>query len=162
MRSGREYPVVQQGDNVPESRPSYRLPVAALMLSMTTACGSSDPRFHAGTWHLESWLEGEVKGPKAGQMSNEVVLDERFADLPARDVFFSKFYLGVKSGNVTFEDGVVSGSIDQGAVAPFPAHSQAMTGWYKSTAFEVRIAMPKIADVQSYQVVKGQLASPDD
>ena len=89
-----------------------------------------------------------------------VKLPPQVAEAGVRAAMFSEFYRGVASGDVTFQNGTISGHIDQPAVAPFPAHSQEFSGTYSADRFELRVAMPPIGDVQSCQRVKGRLAKP--
>ncbi|MBX7492996.1 hypothetical protein K3163_07225 [Qipengyuania sp. 1NDW9] len=127
---------------------------------MLSACGSDPNSFQPGDWELQAWLEGDTPGVRAGEMTDSVTITQDLASASPKAVFFSEFYHGAKAANVTFEDGEISGHLDQGAVAPFPAHSQSVSGWYRSDSFEMKIAMPVIGGVQSYQVVTGKLVDP--
>lgn len=73
---------------------------------------------------------------------------------------FTEFYHGVTGGNIIFKDGKISGSLHQQAVAPFPEHQQELSGTYSADRFEMRIAMPLIMGVQSYQYITGLLVEP--
>lgn len=125
-------------------------------IALTGCGGQQQDRFAPGDWELKSWME--VKG-RSGQFEPQTMrarLSEQLADKGVQAAMFSEFYRGVKSGDVAFENGTISGHIDQAAVAPFPAHQQVVSGSYSPQAFEMRITMPPIGGVQSYQVVTGK------
>ena len=123
---------------------------------MIAGCGGAPDRFAPGDWELKSWME--VQG-RSGQIESHTMRTRLSAQLAERGVkaaMFSEFYRGVTSGNVAFENGTISGHLDQPAVAPFPAHEQRVSGTYSAESFEIRITMPAIGGVQSYQVVTGE------
>ena len=128
---------------------------------MLSGCGAASDRFQPGTWELESWMEVDGRSEAISGQVDTVRITPEMADFGAKPVFFSSFYHGQGGVNVTFADGIISGNFDQQAVAPFPAHQQAVEGWYAPDAFEMRIAMPQIAGVQTYQVVQGRLTEPE-
>ncbi|TAD71502.1 MAG: hypothetical protein EAY70_14195 [Sphingomonadales bacterium] len=128
---------------------------------MLGACNAQEDRFTPGTWELEAWMGVEGQSTTTPRQKDTAKLSPQLAEQDARTVMFSAFYGGVKSGDVAFENGTISGHIDQQAVAPFPAHQQAVTGTYSADRFEMRIAMPAIGGMQSYQFVTGRLVKPD-
>jgi hypothetical protein len=123
---------------------------------MLAACTAKEDRFAPGKWELQSWMEVTGRSGRVEPQTTSAKLSPQLADKGAQAAMFSEFYRGIKSGDVTFENGAISGHIDQPAVAPFPAHQQAISGTYSAEAFEMRITMPKVAGVQSYQVVTGK------
>lgn len=128
---------------------------------MLTACGAQPDRFAAGTWELEAWMGVEGQSAATPRQKHTAKLSARLAEHDMQTVMFSQFYRGVKSGDVTFANGTISGHFDQQAVAPFPAHQQAVTGNYTANSFEMRVSMPAIGGVQSFQFVTGRLVTPD-
>jgi hypothetical protein len=141
--------------------------LAMACVPMTSACDNvsapfdnGSESFSAGTWDLQSWMETEESDQQISAMEDTVVISDRFASAPPRDVAFSQFYRGESGSDVVFENGKISGHLNQGAIAPFPAHTQEVTGWYRSDAFEIRITLPLIANIQAYQVVTGKLSRP--
>lgn len=128
---------------------------------MLAACNAQEDRFAPGIWELEAWMGVEGQSTTTPRQKDTAKLSPDLAKYDARTVMFSAFYHGVKSGDVAFENGTISGHIDQQAVAPFPAHQQTVTGTYSTDRFEMRIAMPSIGGVQSYQFVTGRLVKPD-
>ena len=128
---------------------------------MLAACNAQGDRFAPGTWELEAWMGAEGQSQTTPRQKDTAKLSPQLAEQDPRTVMFNAFYHGVKSGDVVFENGTISGHIDQQAVAPFPAHQQEVTGTYSADAFAMRIAMPAIGGVQSYQFVTGRLVKPD-
>ena len=134
------------------------LNVLALMgLFMTAACIPGEGEFEAGEWQLEGWMEHEGSSQRLEAHQYDARVSDQLAMMDARVVMFSEFYHSTDPSNVRFEDGVISGYLNQRAVAPFPEHQQEVTGWYRSDAFEMRIKMPPIGNFQTYQVVRGSL-----
>ena len=127
---------------------------------MLAGCGVGDDRYAPGTWELESWMEMEGHSDVTPHQTDTLRLTPEMAGFDVRTVTFSKFYHGQAAANVVFEDGTISGHLDQAAVAPFPAHEQAVSGTYGADRFEMRITMPPIAGTQAYQVVRGRLVEP--
>ena len=123
-------------------------------------CGQSGDSFTPGEWELEAWMEVDGRSGQIEPRTDNVTIPQNMAGFDPRGVVFSKFYHGQRPTNVEFSDGVISGHLDQAAVAPFDAHEQPITGWYRADAFEMRITMPAIAGFQSYQVVSGKLVEP--
>jgi hypothetical protein len=128
---------------------------------MLASCNAQADRFAPGTWELEVWMGVEGQSQTTPRQKDTAKLSPQLAEQDPRTVMFNAFYRGVKSGDVAFENGTISGHIDQQAIAPFPAHQQAVTGSYSADAFEMRIAMPAIGGVQSYQLVTGRLVKRD-
>ena len=128
---------------------------------MLAACGAQQDRFAPGTWELEAWMGVEGQTQTTPRQKETAKLSPQLAEQDPRTVMFNAFYPGVKSGDVAFENGTISGHIDQQAVAPFPSHQQEVTGTYSADAFAMRIAMPAIGGVQSYQLVTGRLVKPE-
>ncbi len=134
--------------------------IALMGSAMLAGCGPSADAFIPGAWEIEGWMEVDGRAGRLEHRTHNVRLSQNMAGLEPRGVAFSKFYNAQDPSNVVFADGVISGHLDQGAVAPFAAHEQAIEGWYKPDAFEMRITMPTIAGIQSYQVVSGKLVEP--
>lgn len=134
--------------------------VAGVM--MVSGCVRHGDGFAPGEWQLESWMEAEGHDQRISPETLTVKLRPEVAAMDPRAVMFSEFYRGQKPTNVTFDDGKISGHLDQQAVAPFPAHEQPISGWYRPDAFELRITLPSIAGVQGYQVVTGRLKRAAD
>lgn len=128
---------------------------------MLAACNAQEDRFAPGSWELEAWMGVEGQSQTTPRQKDTAKLSPQLAEKDRQTVMFNAFYRGVKNGDVAFENGTISGHIDQQAVAPFPAHQQAVTGTYSADAFDMRIAMPAIGGVQSYQFVTGRLVKPD-
>lgn len=119
-------------------------------------CGGRQDRFASGDWELKSWLEVKGRSGQFEPQTHSAKLSPQVADAGVHAAMFSEFYHGEKGQNVVFEGGVISGHFDQQAVAPFPEHQQAVSGTYAAESFDMRITMPVIAGVQSYQVVTGK------
>ncbi len=124
-------------------------------------CGAAEERYLPGTWELEGWMEVDGHGETGQRQTDTVRITPEMVGFSVQAVTFSKFYHGQTGENVVFENGEISGFLDQQAVAPFPAHRQEVLGWYRPDAFELRITMPPIAGTQAYQVVTGQLVQPE-
>jgi len=129
--------------------------------AMLAGCGVGEDSYAPGTWELEGWMDVDGYGETGQRQTDTVRITPEMSGFGVRAVTFSKFYHGQTGENVVFENGEISGFLDQQAVAPFPAHQQAVSGWYRPDAFEMRITMPPIAGTQAYQVVSGQLVQPE-
>lgn len=128
---------------------------------MLAGCSAGGERFAPGTWELEAWLADAAQTKATPRQRETIKLSPERAQRPMLRVVFGEFYQGVRGGEVTFKNGIIAGHLDQQAIAPFEAHKQTVTGTYAADRFEIRIAMPKIMGVQSYQFVTGRLVKPD-
>ena len=129
-----------------------------LIIGMGTmsACNTGDEHFRAGTWELEGWMENEGDPAKIEPQTHSASVSAQLARMEPRVVAFTEFYRGSNPANVTFKGGVISGHIDHPRQAPFPAHVQEVSGWYREDAFEMRIKLPQMGPYQPYQVVRGE------
>lgn len=128
---------------------------------MLAGCSLGGERFAPGTWELEAWLADAAQTRPTPRQRDTVKLSAERAQRPMQRVMFGEFYQGVQGGEVSFKDGIIAGHLDQQAVAPFEAHQQIVTGTYSADRFEMRIAMPMIMGVQTYQFVTGRLVKTD-
>lgn len=131
--------------------------VAIGVMVMSGGCSAQPDRFAPGTWELEAWMGVEGQSNTTPRQTDTVKLSPQVAQRDPRSVMFSQFYHGQTGANVIFENGTISGHLDQHAVAPFRAHRQAVSGTYSAEAFAMRIELPEIAGMQSYQFVTGRL-----
>ncbi|WP_108790871.1 hypothetical protein [Erythrobacter sp. Alg231-14] len=134
--------------------------LALAAFSMTSACMPGGGDFQAGEWEVEGWMESDIHPDRIEPQTHSAKVSEQLAAMDAKTVFFNAFYSAGAAGDVVFANGEISGHLSQSAVAPFPEHTQNVTGSYQSDAFEVRITLPEIAGIQAYQVVKGRLVEP--
>lgn len=134
--------------------------IALAGATILSSCGLSSEAFTPGDWEIEAWGEVDGRSERIEPRSYQETIPQNMAGMDPRSVVFSRFYHGQSAANVVFSNGVISGSLDQSAVAPFPAHEQSVEGWYRADAFEMRIAMPAFGGYQSYQVVSGKLVVP--
>lgn len=114
-----------------------------------------------GEWEIRGWLTNpQAPDMKISEQVYTQRLDEVGAMFPVSRIVFSEFYRGSSPEHITFEDGVIEGYLNQGAVAPFPKHTQNVSGSYAKDRFGLKIQMP--LGEGFFQVVEGRLVIPLD
>ena len=115
----------------------------------------------SGTWEIRAWLENaQAPGVKIEEQVFTERLSSQAASQPVANVIFGTFYsVSTPPTGILAEDGVISGTLQQSAVAPFGAHEQNVQGTYSSSAFRVQIDMTVVPGVSQW--VEGRLADPE-
>ncbi|MEM7700885.1 MAG: hypothetical protein AAF251_03005 [Pseudomonadota bacterium] len=115
----------------------------------------------AGEWEICGWLTNpRAPDMKISEQVHTQRLDKVGAMFPVSRIIFGEFYRGSSPEHITFEEGVIEGHLNQGAVAPFPKHTQDVRGSYANDRFSLKIKMP--LGEGFIQVVEGRLVKPLD
>ncbi|MEM7690786.1 MAG: hypothetical protein AAF291_17360 [Pseudomonadota bacterium] len=114
-----------------------------------------------GYWEIRCWLTN----PQAPDMRiSEQVGTERLdavgATFSVSRIIFGEFYRGSSPEHITFKNGVIEGHLEEGAIAPFPKHSQNVSGSYAKDSFSLKIQMP--LGEGFFQVIEGRLVKAID
>ena len=112
-----------------------------------------------GTWEIRGWMENEqVPGQKIEEQVLSETLSPQDARHPVASIIFGAFYHGASPEHIRAEGGTISGYLEQGAVAPFQAHEQQVSGTYTQDSFSVVIEIPIGPGIS--QVVEGRVIEP--
>lgn len=132
-----------------------------VFLAALTGCAAGEPEMKPGEWELRGWMENAaVPDMKISEQVYTQRLDATGARFPVSRIIFGEFYRGSSPEHVNFEDGAISGHLEQCAVAPFPKHLQKVSGSYRAESFRIEIEMPVVEGAS--QIVEGRLIKPLD
>ena len=136
---------------------------------LLTGCSGSDhfapgktDRFAPGEWKLEGWMEssqGSTRGQPAAGPIETVKLSEADSNMPPAAVFFSRFYQGVRKGDVRFEEGKVEGTIERPGMDDISAATVPVSGTYARDKFHVTATF-NLYGIEGRQIIEGRLVSP--
>lgn len=144
------------------TKTTFLLALAAMTAGSSDASAGSGERFAAGTWHIESWMEGpqgSARGQPGATQTDTVRLSAVEARLPPATVFFTHFYHGVSNAAVRFENGRIAGSFEQPRVDDIAGHNVPISGTYARDRFTLSFTF-RAFGMDIRHVVEGRLVAP--